>query len=166
MPVYKKKAIAMKKIIKTIRPKYVIDICAYLSEVALENIEFQCLGKSRLTNNELDIWTSVIDSVMSELTSRGFKIIKQKHRKDDYFYSFNFYPVSDKGEIFDLAQIRFVISDPKVNKEVENTPPKQMFRFFTVNGIECPSNLLRLMNTVGTICDRLMVGDYSSMAKL
>lgn len=152
------------------KPKYLLIVCAYLSDAVLANSaqlhQDISIKKDRLSDNEFDLWTSVINSVMSELTSRKFKVIQHGEGKDDHSFYFNFYPVSDSKERFDLVQIRFRISNHTASGQEENTSSTQMFRNFAVNDFMLPADLLQLMNKVGAICDKLKLGDYSSITKL
>ena len=153
------------------KPKYIIDICGYLSEESqalVASIELKhpkSIKKIyKLTDTELDIWSSVVESVINELDIRNFEIIKQWQSKGSYSYYVDFYPVSKDGIKLERVQIRFRISDHgRVGKgSQEKSSRRPMFRNFTVNDFTCPANL---KNLVGEICDDLMSGDYSTLWK-
>lgn len=153
-------------------PKYVIDICGYLSpdsQALNASVEMQhpkSINKIyRLTDTELDIWRSVVESVVNELDIRNFEIIRQWQSRRSYSYYIDFYPVTSDGTKLDLVQIRFRLSDhgKGVHKVEHTRDRKLMFRDFTINDFTCPANPLNLKNLIGQMCDDLMKGDYSTL---
>lgn len=151
-----------------IRNRYLIDIVIQvdplfnhiLDEIVAVNLKHPS-SKNKLTNEELLIYSDIIDSMLSPIEAHDFRIVKQRQASNSYSYYVHFYPKTLDGVELDEVLIIFRLSNHPMDGD-EGQHKKSFVKSFIINNILCAS-YLDLMNRVSDLCDQLQEGNYDAL---
>ena len=165
----------MKRYIKNIEPKYIIEVIINTdtvhSDVAAATSYVKhpvSIKKSaRMSNQELQFYNDFIDEMHTPILSRNFIIINEYQSKKSYAYYIDFYPVDRDGKKFDEAvRILFRVAE---HNQVHGTPDRVseelIIKSFTLDGVTYPSPY-RLRLKISDICEHLQDGDFDYVSNL
>ena len=120
-------------------------------------------SKFKLTDEELQIYEDFVESMISPMQARGFKIIKEYQSNKSYAYYIDFYPVDKQGNLLDEIHVVFRIADHDLSHGRQGAVSSERFiKSFTINNLSY-DKMLPFIKRIGIICDHLQEGDYDEL---
>lgn len=159
----------MKRLIKSIKPTYVLDIevefndCWNNVAASIVNHPKNVKKKYLWSDDELTAYNDLIETVLGLIKSHKFEILRNYQSKNSYSYYIDFLPTRSN----EVIEIRFRITDHSkrsLNDETTFSDSAPIIKSF-VMGSKRYSNLVDIYKAVKNICDDLSKGDYSVLSK-